>query len=142
MKPLSGKTLYIELAAISVVSGRIWSNSSKFLCMSYLSARIKKIKSKTKAQCDHNISPIVSLWRFLQTLKGRAVNLAVRDRIWPNFGLFRDFMVVLLNHRKKLGMDSAGPQNRSEWRGCLRGRLVNKAQPSVDENRALKWIWC
>ena len=42
--------------------------------------------------------------------------------------------------RKKLGMDSADPQNRSEWRGSLRERLVKKAQPSVEENRALKWI--
>ena len=31
---------------------------------------------------------------------------------------------VLENDRKKLGMDSADPQNRSEWRGCLRERLV------------------
>ena len=45
---------------------------------------------------------------------------------------------VLENDRKKLGMDSADPQNRSEWRGRLRER--QKAQPSVEENRALKWI--
>ena len=31
---------------------------------------------------------------------------------------------VLVDDKKKLGMDSADPQNRSEWRGCLRGRLV------------------
>ena len=31
---------------------------------------------------------------------------------------------VLVLDRKKLGMDSADPQNRSELRGCLRGRLV------------------
>ena len=48
---------------------------------------------------------------------------------------------VLENDSKKLGMDSADPQNRSEWRGRLRERLVQKAQPSVEENRALKWIW-
>ena len=42
---------------------------------------------------------------------------------------------VLENDRKKLGMDSADPQNCSEWRGRLRER-----QPSVEENRALKWI--
>ena len=34
------------------------------------------------------------------------------------------------NHdRKKLDMDSADPQNRSEWRGGLRGRLVKKPNP-------------
>ena len=42
---------------------------------------------------------------------------------------------VIKNDRKKLDMDSADPQNRSEWRGCLRGRLFcQKAQPSVEEN--------
>ena len=42
---------------------------------------------------------------------------------------------VLVDDRKKLGMDSADPQNRSEWRGRLRRRLVKQAQPSVEENR-------
>ena len=36
---------------------------------------------------------------------------------------------VLENDRKKLGMDSADPQNRSEWRGRLRERLVKKPSP-------------
>ena len=36
---------------------------------------------------------------------------------------------VLENNRKKLGMDSADPQNRSEWRGHLRERLVKKPNP-------------
>ena len=34
---------------------------------------------------------------------------------------------VIKNDRKKL--DSADPQNRSEWRGSLRGRLVKKPNP-------------
>ena len=42
---------------------------------------------------------------------------------------------VLMDDRKKLGMNSADPQNHSEWRGCLRERLVKQAQPSVEENR-------
>ena len=46
---------------------------------------------------------------------------------------------VLMDNRKKLEMDSADPQNRSEWRGCLRERLVKQAQPSVEEH-PLKWI--
>ena len=37
---------------------------------------------------------------------------------------------MLVDDRKKLGMDSADPQNRSEWR-----KLVKQAQPSVEENR-------
>ena len=36
---------------------------------------------------------------------------------------------VLQNDRKKLGMDSADPQNRSEWRGRLQERLVKKSNP-------------
>ena len=36
---------------------------------------------------------------------------------------------VLENDRKKLGMDSADPQNCSEWRGRLRQRLVKKPNP-------------
>ena len=36
---------------------------------------------------------------------------------------------VLENDRKKLGMDSADPQNRSEWRGRLPERLVKKLNP-------------
>ena len=40
---------------------------------------------------------------------------------------------VLLDDRKKLGMDTADPQNRSEWRGRLR-RLVKQVQPSVEDN--------
>ena len=36
---------------------------------------------------------------------------------------------VLENDRKKLGMDSADPQTCSEWRGCLRERLVKKPNP-------------
>ena len=36
---------------------------------------------------------------------------------------------VTKNDRRKLDMDSADPQNRSEWRGRLRGRLVKKPNP-------------
>ena len=42
---------------------------------------------------------------------------------------------VLVDDREKLGMDSADPQNCSEWRGHLRRRLVKQAQPSGEENR-------
>ena len=36
---------------------------------------------------------------------------------------------VIKNDREKLGMNSADPENRSEWRGPLRGRLVKKPNP-------------
>ena len=45
---------------------------------------------------------------------------------------------VIKNDRKKLDMDSADPQNRSEWRGSLRERLVKK--PNGRRKRALKQI--
>ena len=41
----------------------------------------------------------------------------------------KSWVEVLENDRKKLGMDSADPQNRSEWRGRLRERLVKKPNP-------------
>ena len=41
---------------------------------------------------------------------------------------------VIKNDRKKLNMDSVDPENRSEWRGRLQGRLCQKAQTSVEEN--------
>ena len=44
---------------------------------------------------------------------------------------------VLVDDRKKLGMDFADPENRSEWRERLRARLVKQAQPSVEENGLL-----
>ena len=36
---------------------------------------------------------------------------------------------VIKNDRKNLDMDSADPQNHSEWRGRLRERLVKKPNP-------------
>ena len=41
---------------------------------------------------------------------------------------------VALAVELSIDIDSADPQNRSEWRGRIRERLVKKAQPSVDEN--------
>ena len=43
---------------------------------------------------------------------------------------------VFVNDRKKLSMDSADPQNWSEWRERFRGRLVKQVLPSVEENTA------
>ena len=46
------------------------SNSSELLWLVLLSARMKKIHPKMKVLGGHNISPIISLWGFFQTLKG------------------------------------------------------------------------
>ena len=42
---------------------------------------------------------------------------------------------MLVDDSKKLGMDSADPQNRFEWRGCLRERLVKQAEPTDREKQ-------
>ena len=47
---------------------------------------------------------------------------------------------VMGGDRKRLGVGCAGPRSHSGWRGRLRGRLVKKAQPSVEEKWALKRI--
>ena len=41
---------------------------------------------------------------------------------------------VIENERKKLDMDSADPQNHSEWRVLSSIKTCQKAQPSVEEN--------
>ena len=42
---------------------------------------------------------------------------------------------VFVDNRKKLGMDSADPQNRFEWNRRLRERVVKQAEPSIEKNR-------
>ena len=44
--------------------------------------------------------------------------------------------VLLEEDRKTIGMgSSADSQNRSEWKGRHRGRLVRQSQPPVEKNR-------
>ena len=43
---------------------------------------------------------------------------------------------LVLLYNKKLVMNTADPQIHSEWRGCLRRRLVKQVQPS-DEDKGL-----
>ena len=40
---------------------------------------------------------------------------------------------VLLEDKKKLGMDTADPWNRSEWGDCQRRRLFKQVQPSDED---------
>ena len=53
-----------------VVSGQNL-NSSQLSCMSFLPARMKVIESKMKKLEWSQHFPIISLWGFFQTLKGR-----------------------------------------------------------------------
>ena len=69
-------------------------NSSKFLCMSSLPARMKMIQSKMKELEWSQHFPIISLWVFFR--RSKAANSAALSLIWPNFKLLRDFMVVLV----------------------------------------------
>ena len=47
---------------------------------------------------------------------------------------------VLVDDRKKLGMDFADPMNRSEWRGRLRGKTCQTSPTLGRGKQALKWI--
>ena len=40
---------------------------------------------------------------------------------------------VVRDERTKLGMNSTDPQDHSEWKGNLRGRLVRQAPSSVED---------
>ena len=55
---------------------------------------MKKIQLKMKGLEYHKFSPIISLLGFFQMI--RVADSAVHGRIWSNFELFRDFMVVLV----------------------------------------------
>ena len=58
--------------------------------MSLIPAKMKKIQLKMKAiECSQDSSHYMSMGIF-------PANSAVNNRIWSNFELFRDFMVVLL----------------------------------------------
>ena len=47
---------------------------------------------------------------------------------------------VLVDDKKKLGMESADPQNHSEWRGRLR-KTTCQTNPTLGRGKqALKWI--
>ena len=61
----------------------------------------------------------------------RKLNVVVRKRCGRSNKTWDE---VLVDDRKKLGMEFADPQNRSERRGRLRERLVKQAQPLVEEN--------
>ena len=59
-----------------------------------------------------------------------AGDYVVPNVLRPRDLVFRpDNMDETVPHREKLGMDSADPENRSERRGRLRGRLVKKPNP-------------
>ena len=77
-----------------VVSGRNL-NSSKLSCMSSLPARMKMIDSKMKElECSQNFSRYKSMGFFYRC--SRAANSAVLGPNWPNVGLVRDVMDVLV----------------------------------------------
>ena len=59
-----------QLTLKSVMESCRNSNPSKLLWLVVLSARMKKIHQKMKFLERYNISPIISLWGFFQTLKG------------------------------------------------------------------------
>ena len=63
--------------------------------MSLLPARMKKIQFKIKAlECSQDFSHYKSMGIFSR--RSRAANSAVNGRIWSNFELVQDFMLVLI----------------------------------------------
>ena len=61
----------------------------------FVTLKNKKDPIKTEgARLFTRFVPIKSLWGFSR--RSRAANSAVHDRIWCNFELFCDFMIVLL----------------------------------------------
>ena len=42
---------------------------------------------------------------------------------------------VLVDDKKKLGVDSADPKNRLNWKGRLRERHVKEDEPLIEKNR-------
>ena len=54
---------------------------------------------------------------------GAELNLVARE------GVGGSWDEVMGNDRGGLGVGSAGPRGRAEWRGRLRGRLVKKPNP-------------
>ena len=77
-----------------VRSGPIW-NSSKILCLSQLSASLKKIRSKLKVlSCPQHF-----FWHSRagnSEVNGRNSNSTVNNLIWPDFELLRDCIPVLV----------------------------------------------
>ena len=81
----------LELVA---VSGRSL-NSSKLSCMSSLPTSMRMTDSKMKEQeCSQDFSHYIKVYGDFSR-RSRAANSAGLGRIWPNFELVRDIMVVL-----------------------------------------------
>ena len=59
-------------------------------------------------------------------VENRKLNVVAQKR---SGGPRKSWDDVFENDRKKLSMDSADPQNHSEWRRRLRERLVKKPNP-------------
>ena len=67
-----------------------WKSGVTFVRRCYRDVKVLKC---------HNISAIVKLWGFFR--RSRPANSAVNDRIWPNFELIRDFIVVLVTSKNE-----------------------------------------
>ena len=83
-----------QLTPMSAVEFCRNSYSSKLLYLSSLPARMKKIQSVMMKLVANKIFPILSLWEIFN--HSRATYSAVLGRIWPNFELVLDSMVVLV----------------------------------------------
>ena len=98
-------------------------NSSKILCLSWLSASLKNIRSKRRPlSCPQHF-----FWRF------RAGNSEVHGQMWPEFELDQDFMAVLITdktwgccHIHNIFTCAQGQVTLKSMNGC--GRNSNLSQ--------------
>ena len=93
----------------SVVRDRIWPNFEliKLLCMSSLSASMKRIRSKIAEKSCNTVFPIISPWGFFSD--GPAYS-AVGGRIAPNFQLLRALMHVIVTRQVRKRSDEKQPR--------------------------------
>ena len=77
---------------------------------------MKKLYSKERRTSHHNISPIISLWEFFQTLKDSLLHIP--GPILHNFIIIQDFMAELVT--------------------CKNGEIQSKNErPSVAQHQSL-----
>ena len=117
-RPTGFRYIQVQKCEIFVTQGQVtpkwvvWlgpkSNSTKLLCLSWLSATLMMIRSKMNELAWRHHFPIISLWEIFW--RSRTANCVVSGPIWPKFKLIRDFMHVLVTCKYKKGSDQKQPR--------------------------------
>ena len=97
--PTGFRDIKIQKCEIFVTQGQVTpkfgpkSNSTEFLCLSWLPATLMMIRSKMNELAWRHHFSIISLWEIFR--RSRPANSVVSGPIWPKFELVWDFMHVL-----------------------------------------------